>query len=234
MHTWEEELQAYRRRTKKSARAWEAAKRHIPFGVNSNYRLVDPYPLYVRKARGSKLWDVDGNEYVDFNMAFGALVAGHSHPVLAKAMRDRVSNGTIFGYESVDAGRLADHLCGRFHMDRLKFSMTGLDATLFAVRLARAVTGRRRILKLDEVKTCGKWYGGAEEAFHVTPDVKVLGKAIGGGFPLAAVGAKASILDQVIPGQVSHAGTFNANPLSSSAGLVTLTKILTRAGVRHA
>src|SRR5439155_1499696 len=173
---------------------------------------------YVRKARGSRLWDVDGNEYVDFNMAFGALVAGHSHPVLAKAMRDRVSNGTIFGYESVDAGRLADHLCGRFHMDRLKFSMTGLGA----------------ILIFDEVKTCGKWYGGAEEAFHVTPDVKVLGKAIGGGFPLAAVGGKASILDQVVPGQISHAGTFNANPLSISAGLVTLTKILTRAGVRHA
>src|SRR5207244_3944912 len=91
MHTWEEELQAYRRRTKKSARAWEAAKRHIPFGVNSN----------------------------------------------------------LFGYDWVDAGRLADHLCGRFHLDRLKFSMTGLDATLFAVRLARAVTGRRRILKFE-------------------------------------------------------------------------------------
>ncbi|TLZ85878.1 MAG: aminotransferase class III-fold pyridoxal phosphate-dependent enzyme, partial [Methanobacteriota archaeon] len=90
------------------------------------------------------------------------------------------------------------------------------------------------ILIFDEVKTCGKWYGGAEEAFHVTPDVKVLGKAIGGGFPLAAVGGKASILDQVVPGQISHAGTFNANPLSISAGLVTLTKILTRAGVRHA
>src|SRR5438034_8038453 len=338
MLTWEEELQAYRRRTKKSARAWEAAKRRIPSGVNSNYRLVDPYPLYVRNARGSRMWDADGNEYVDFNMAFGALVAGHSHPVLAKAMRERVSNGTIFGYESVDAGPLAEHICKRFHVDRLKFSMTGLDATLFSVRLARAVTGRRRILKFegcyhgshdalmvsikprreasgdprrpnpvpsskgllkelletavvapfhdlasteaiatehagdiagiilepvpmnmgyvhpepgfleglraladrigavlifDEVKTCGKWYGGAEEAFHVTPDVKVLGKAIGGGFPLAAVGGKASILDQVIPGQISHAGTFNANPLSISAGLVTLTKILTRAGVRH-
>src|SRR2546428_364307 len=149
MHTWEEELQAYRRRTKKSERAWQAAKRRIPFGVNSNYRLVDPYPLYIRKAKGSKIWDVDGNEYVDFNMAFGALVAGHSHPVLAKAMRERVSNGTIFGYESVDAGRLAEHICHRFHVDRLKFSMTGLDATLFAVRLARAVTGRPRILKFE-------------------------------------------------------------------------------------
>src|SRR2546422_7319022 len=329
MHTWEEELQAYRRRTKKSARAWEAAKRRIPFGVNSNYRLVDPYPLYVRQARGSRLWAVDGNQYLAFNMAFGALVAGHSHPVLAKAMRERVSNGTIFGYESVDAGRLADHLCRRFHMDRLKFSMTGLDATLFAVRLARAVTGRRRILKFegcyhgshdslmvsikprkelsgdpkhpnvvpsskgllkelvetaivapfndidateslalthrddvaaiilepvpmnmgyvqpeagflegvravadevgailifDEVKTCGKWYGGAEEAFHVTPDLKVLGKAIGGGFPLAAVGGEGSILDRVNPGQIADAGTFNANPLSISAGALAPTE----------
>jgi glutamate-1-semialdehyde 2,1-aminomutase len=285
------------------------------------------------------MWDADGHEYVDFNMAFGALVAGHSHPILARSMRQRVANGTIFGYESVEAAPLAEHLCRRYHVDRLKFSMTGLDATLFAVRLARAVTGRRSILKFegcyhgshdalmvsikprkevsgdpkhpnpvlaskgllkelintavvapfndldatetlalshaddlagiilepvpmnmgyvqpepgfldglravadevgavlifDEVKTCGKWYGGAEEAFGVTPDVKVLGKAIGGGFPLAAVGGKASILDQVVPGEIAHAGTFNANPLSISAGLVTLTKILTRPAVRHA
>lgn len=339
METWEEELQAFRRRTRKSARAWEAAKKRIPFGVNSNYRLVDPYPLYVRKARGSRIWDADGNEYIDFNMAFGALVAGHSHPILAKAMRERVSAGTIFGFESVDAGPLAEHMCRRFDVDRLKFSMTGLDATLFAVRLARAVTGRRRILKFegcyhgshdalmisikprkevsgdprrptpipsskgllkelvetaviapfndlaataslatdhaddiagiilepvpmnmgyvhpqpgfleglrkladeigailifDEVKTCGKWYGGAEEALGVTPDVKVLGKSIAGGFPLAAVGGTASIMDQIVPGQIGHAGTFNANPLSISAGLVTMTKILTRTGMRHA
>lgn len=339
MRTWEDDVQIFRRRTRKSARAWEAAKRRIPLGVNSNYRLVEPYPLYVRRAKGSRLWDADDNEYLDFNMGFGALVAGHSHPVLAKAMRDRLSNGTIFGYESADAAPLADHLCERFHVDRLKLSMTGLEATLFAVRLARAVTGRRKILKFegcyhgsheglmvsvkprkdvsgdpkrpnpvpasrgflkellettlvapfndleatealatahgddlagiilepvpmnmgyvkplpgfleglratadeigavlifDEVKTCGKWYGGAEEAYHVAPDVKVLGKAIGGGFPLSAVGGKASILDQVVPGQIAHAGTFNANPVSVAAGLVTLTKILTRSGVRHA
>src|SRR5438128_11972929 len=113
MQTWEEELQAYRRRTKKSARAWESAKRHIPFGVNSNYRVIAPYPMYVRKARGSRLWDVDGNEYVDFNMAFGALVAGHSHPVLAKATPERVSNGTTSGYEPADAPRPAAPPCAR-------------------------------------------------------------------------------------------------------------------------
>ncbi|MFA5896545.1 MAG: aspartate aminotransferase family protein, partial [Thermoplasmata archaeon] len=78
MHTVEEELEAFKVRTKKSAKAFEAAKKHIPYGVNSNYRLLDPYPLYVHRAKGTRLWDVDGNEYLDFSMAFGALVAGHS------------------------------------------------------------------------------------------------------------------------------------------------------------
>src|SRR5437773_11783882 len=99
--------------SKKSALAWDAAKRLIPSGVNSNYRLVDPYPLYVRNARGSRMWDADGNEYVDFNIAFGALVAGYSHPILAKAMRERVSNCSILGYEFVDAGPLAYHMLHR-------------------------------------------------------------------------------------------------------------------------
>jgi glutamate-1-semialdehyde 2,1-aminomutase len=339
MHTFDDEHEIFRARTKKSAKAFEAAKKFIPFGVNSNYRLVDPYPLYVQKARGSTLWDLDGNEYVDFNMAFGALVGGHSPPILAKAMRDRVANGTIFGFESGDASALAAHMAKRFHVDRLKFSSTGIEATLFAIRLARAVTDRTMILKFegcyhgshdalmvsvkpsrdkegdprrpnpvpsskglapqiiqntvvapfndlsatesiasenaddlaaiilepipmnmgfvlpkpgfleglrrladetgallifDEVKTCSKFYGGAEEAFGVRPDLKCFGKAIGGGFPLSGVGGKAAILDETIPGQVAHAGTFNANPVAVTAGLVTMTKILTRAGMNHA
>src|SRR2546428_10595065 len=121
MQSWEEELHAFRRRTKKSAQAWEAAKKRIPFGLNSNYRLVVPYPLYERMAKGSRIWAADGTEYVDFCMAFGAVVAGHSHPVLAKAMRERVSQGTIFGFESVEAVPLADPICQRFRMARLKF-----------------------------------------------------------------------------------------------------------------
>jgi len=149
MMSWKEEFEAFKARTKGSEKAWTEAKRHIPFGVNSNYRLVDPYPMFVSKARGSRMWDVDGNEYIDFNMAFGALVAGHSHPILVKALRDRVANGTIFGYEGDEAGPLAEHMCKRFRMDRIKFSMTGLDSTLFSVRLARAVTGRKKVVKFE-------------------------------------------------------------------------------------
>src|SRR5207253_10101436 len=116
----EEERQAFRRRSKKSAQAWGAAKMRIAVGVDSNYRLVDPYPLCVRKAKGSRIWDADGNEYIDFCMALGALVAGHIHPVLAKAMREGVTNGTIVGFESVDAGPRAGHICRRFRLARLK------------------------------------------------------------------------------------------------------------------
>jgi len=339
MHTLQDEVDTFKVRTRRSAKVFEAAKEHIPFGVNSNYRLLDPYPLYVRRAKGTRVWDVDGNEYIDFNMAFGALVAGHSHPVLTKAMRERIASGTIYGFESDETAALAAHMCKRFHVDKIKFSNTGLDATLFSVRLARGVTGRTKILKFegcyhgshdtlmvsikpsrdrqgdprrptpvpsskgllpqitettvvapfndleateslvrenaddlaaiilepvpmnmgfvlpkpgfleglrkladeagailifDEVKTCGKWYGGAEEAFGVAPDLKVFGKAIGGGYPLSAVGGRAEILDQTVPGQIAHAGTFNANPLAVTAGRVTLTKILTKAGMQHA
>ena len=119
MRTVEEEQDAFRVRTKRSAKAFETAKRYIPFGVNSNYRVLDPYPIYVHRAKGSRLWDVDGNEYLDFNMAFGALVAGHSHPTLAKAMKERVANGTIYGFESEDAAPLAAHMCKRFGIDRI-------------------------------------------------------------------------------------------------------------------
>jgi len=339
MMAWEEELRAFKARTKGSAKAHGAARLYIPFGVNSNYRLVEPYPLIARRARGSRLWDVDGNVYVDFSMGFGALVTGHSHPVLVRAIRDRIANGTIFGFEGDEAAALAAHLCKRFAMDRVKLSTTGLDSTLFAIRLARAVTGRRKILKFegcyhgshdsllvsvkpsreregdpkrptpvpasrglvpeltestvvapfndleatdaiareheddlagiivepvpmnmgfvlprsgfleglrrianetgallifDEVKTAGKFYGGAEEAFGVRPDLKVFGKAIGGGFPIAGVGGRATVMDETVPGQVAHAGTFNANPISVRASLVTLTKILTRSGMNKA
>ncbi|MEM4694174.1 MAG: aminotransferase class III-fold pyridoxal phosphate-dependent enzyme, partial [Nitrososphaerota archaeon] len=84
------------------------------------------------------------------------------------------------------------------------------------------------VLIYDEVKTCGKWFGGAEERYGVKPDLKTLGKAIGGGIPLSAIGGRREIMELFGPGKVSHAGTFNANPLSVKAGIITLEKILTR------
>jgi glutamate-1-semialdehyde 2,1-aminomutase len=90
------------------------------------------------------------------------------------------------------------------------------------------------LLIFDEVKTSGKFYGGAEEAFGVRPDLKVLGKAIGGGFPICAVTGRADVLDAVEPGVVSHAGTFNANAFSVAAARTTLEEILTRPAMEGA
>ena len=84
------------------------------------------------------------------------------------------------------------------------------------------------LLIFDEVKTCGKFYGGAEEEFGVAPDLKTMGKAIGGGYPLSVLGGRKEVMDAIVPGEVAHAGTFNSNPVVVTAGLVTLTKILTR------
>src|SRR2546428_10072950 len=87
------------------------------------------------------------------------------------------------------------------------------------------------LLIFDEVKTCGKWYGGAEEAFGVVPHVKVFGKAIGGGFPLAAVGGGAPIMDPGGPGQIAHTGEFQANPLSPPRRLWDLVRNPNPAGI---
>jgi glutamate-1-semialdehyde 2,1-aminomutase len=90
----EREEADYRARTPRSAELHERARQALPLGVASSFQTYDPYPLFMTDARGSRIWDADGNEYIDFDMAFGVLAAGHSHPLLAEALRHRVANGT--------------------------------------------------------------------------------------------------------------------------------------------
>jgi glutamate-1-semialdehyde 2,1-aminomutase len=117
--------------------------------VASNYRTYDPYPLFVREGKGGHLWDVDGNEYVDFNMSFGALMAGHSHPAIVRAVESRLRGGTAYGMPHDMEWELADEICRRYPVEMVRFGSTGTEATMHAVRLARAATGRERILKFE-------------------------------------------------------------------------------------
>jgi len=103
-----------------------------------------------------------------------------------------------------------------------------LPAPGFLEGLRRLASELGALLIFDEVKTGVKWYGGAEEVFGVTPDLKVFGKGLAGGLPVAAVGGRADVMDAVVPGVVSHAGTYNSNPLGVAAAVATLTKVLTR------
>src|ERR1700750_1661222 len=94
----QKELETYEKRTPKSADAHKRALQRIPLGVASNYRAYDPYPLFVKEASGSKFRDLDGNEYIDHNLTFGALMGWHCHPAGMKAGEKRLSTGKLEGY----------------------------------------------------------------------------------------------------------------------------------------
>jgi len=89
--------------------------------VNSNYRYIDPYPVYFKSGKGSKLYDVDGNEYIDFNMAFGALTIGHSHPKLINGIKERIESGTIIGFEYEGSLELAKLITKIYNLDMVRF-----------------------------------------------------------------------------------------------------------------
>ncbi|HSK94864.1 MAG TPA: aspartate aminotransferase family protein [Candidatus Angelobacter sp.] len=353
------EEEAYRQRTPRSGELFEQARESLPLGVASSFQAYDPYPLFMTDARGSRIWDADGNEYIDFDMAFGVLAAGHSHPALAEALQYRVANGTCYTFPVEDSIKLAQEIKDRFGADLVRFSNSGTEATMDAIRVARGYTGREKVIKFeggyhghhddvlvsiqpprdamgpieqpttvpasagiprsrlaetivapfnepeiladilsahagevaailvepvqfnigvvppkegflqrlreladehgavlifDEVKTgVVLAWGGAYEHFGVQPDLFCLAKSIGGGIPIGAFGGKREVMAAIetlegtpafsadaagsglerttIPGgatRVAHLGTFNGNPLSMTAGLVTLTKVLTR------
>jgi glutamate-1-semialdehyde 2,1-aminomutase len=350
---------AYRERTPKSAALFERARESLPLGVASSFQAYDPYPLFMTDARGSRIWDADGNEYIDFDMAFGVLAAGHSHPILAEALQHRVANGTCYTFPVEDGIALAEEIKARFGADLVRFSNSGTESTMDAIRVARGYTGREKVIKMeggyhghhddvlvsiqpprdamgpvespntvpasagiplsrlaetiiapfnepemlegilqahageiaailvepvqfnigavpprdgylqrlreladehgivlifDEVKTgVVLAWGGAYEHYGVRPDLFCLAKSIGGGIPIGAFGGRREVMAAIetlegtpafregaagsgidrstIPGgatRVAHLGTFNGNPLSMTAGLVTLTQILTR------
>ncbi len=143
------ELEIYKNRTPRSREAHRKAVPRIPLGVASNYRAYEPYPLFVREGRGGHIWDLDGNEYLDFNLCFGALMAGHCHPAVVRAVKERLHIGTMFGMPHEMEWALAEEICTRFPVEMVRFGSSGTEATMHAIRLARAATGRDRIVKME-------------------------------------------------------------------------------------
>jgi len=145
----QKELDTFVRRTPKSAEAHKKNLKRIPLGVASNYRAYDPYPIFVKEGRGSHFRDLDGNDYVDHNLCFGALMAGHCHPAVMDAVQSRLKTGTMFGMPHDMEWQLAEEICGRFPVEMVRFGNSGTEATMHAVRLARAATGRDKIVKFE-------------------------------------------------------------------------------------
>ena len=143
------ELQTFEERTKGSRGVLERANKWLPLGVPSSFQHFPPHPVYIRSAKGSRMWDVDGNEYRDFHMAFGALAVGHSHPRLVEALREQLEDGTLYAMPTEEGALLAEELCGRFGLDQVRFCNSGTEATMDALRLARGVTGRDMVVKIE-------------------------------------------------------------------------------------
>jgi glutamate-1-semialdehyde 2,1-aminomutase len=313
----------YVSRTPNSRALYERAKRFLPEGVSYAIRYFEPYPFYVARAKGSKLYDVDENEYVDFWLGHTALILGHAHPAVIQAVKKQLENGTHYGTCHELEIKLAEQVAKMVpSAEMIRFTNSGTEANMYAARLARAFTGRSKIAKFE-----GGWHGGydalhvgvkypfdvpesagltdgatrdtivlpfndlegvrdklkgeqvaaivvepvlgagggvpAEQGFlkglrefceekkillifdevitgfrlapgggqqHYTvkPDLTVLGKIVGGGFPIGALCGRTEImerLDTLIykrPQCSFHGGTFTANPITMIAGTTTL------------
>lgn len=298
------------------------AKKIIPSGINSPVRYYDPYPFFVKKAKGSIMWDVDGKNYIDYCNAYGALLLGHGRKEIISSVTKQLEKGTLYCAPTEIEVELSELISKNFpSMDKIRLVNTGSEATMTAIRLARGFTKKKKIIKFegcyhgahdyvlvkagsgvahigmstsegsleeasrntlvvqynnsqelqsllerekdvaaviiepvlanmglvlpeknflqevrritsennlvlifDEVVTGFRMStGGAQKYFTIKPDITTLGKALGNGFPIAAVGGKSEIMDMLSPeGMVYQASTYGGNPISVSAGVASV------------
>ncbi|MFN2594606.1 MAG: aspartate aminotransferase family protein [Actinomycetota bacterium] len=145
----ETEILRYEERTKRSRAMFDRAARVMPFGVTSSCQAGDPYPIYIRSGLGSRVTDIDGNEYIDYHNGFGSMVVGHSHPKVRAAIEKAAASGTHFAATTEDGVKLAEELTRRFGIDKVRFTNSGTEATMDAVRLGRAASGKDVLLKIE-------------------------------------------------------------------------------------
>jgi glutamate-1-semialdehyde 2,1-aminomutase len=143
-------LDAYVRLHPGSAALYEESSRVFPSGVTHDIRYLTPFPIFVDRASGSRKWDVDENEIIDYVSGHGALFMGHAHPAITQAIVEQAAKGTHYGANhrlEIEWGKLVKELvpCA----EEVRFTSSGTEATLMAIRLARAYTGRDKLLKFD-------------------------------------------------------------------------------------
>jgi glutamate-1-semialdehyde 2,1-aminomutase len=309
-----------------SEKLFAEANRYIPGGVNSPVRAwkaVGGVPRFIQRASGSTITDADGNTYIDYVGSWGALIVGHAHHQVLRAINDALRSGTSFGAPTAREIELARRIVGALpSIEQVRLVSSGTEATMTALRLARAATGRAKVIKFDgcyhghadaflvragsgamtlgipdspgvpeatasqtqvarfndgdelearfraegdaiaavivepvvgnmgvvppqpgflegvrrltaehgallifdEVITGFRLaWGGVQNAMGIRPDLTCLGKVVGGGLPLAAVGGRRDVMQQLAPlGPVYQAGTLSGNPLAVTAGLAAL------------
>ena len=175
-------------RTPASKRRYERGVKVMPGGVPSSFQENDPWPVYLERGEGARVWDVDGHEYVDFHNGFGVMAIGHANPTVSAAVKARVDLGTHFAAPTDGSIVVAEELADRFGLPQWRFTNSGTESTMDAVHLARGATGRDVILKIE-----GSYHGHHDAVMvSVYPPLEALGERddprsvpYGEGYPVA-------------------------------------------------
>ena len=145
----------------------------MPLGVPSSFQHWDPYPLSIVSAKGAWMTDVDGRELLDLSMGFGAMLAGHLNPEVVAEAKVALETGTLFVTPSPISRDAAERICKRFDVDQIRFANSGTEATMYAVRLAKAYSGKDGLVKIE-----GGYHGSYDPlTVSAKPDLKLAGPA---------------------------------------------------------
>ena len=165
------EMERLLQRTTASKALYERAVQSMPGGVASSFQLGDPYPIYLERGVGAEVWDVDGNEYFDFHNGFGSIAVGHANPIVAEAVEKAARSGMHFAVTVESTVALAEELCRRFDVDQVRFTNSGTESNMTAIRVARAATGRDVIAKIE-----GSYHGHVDFLMYsCTPGAEQMG-----------------------------------------------------------
>jgi len=186
----EAQMAQFREHTPTSAEYFDRARKVMPGGVPSSFQLNDPWPVYIDRGQGALVWDVDGSEYVDFHNGFGVMCIGHANPIVGEAVKARHDEGTHFAAPTNGSIVVAENLAKRFGLPQWRFSNSGTESTMSAIHLARGVSGRDLIIKIEGS------YDGHHDAVMVScyPEIDEMGPResptpvpFGAGYPQALV-----------------------------------------------
>jgi glutamate-1-semialdehyde 2,1-aminomutase len=186
----ERETQRLNDSTTGSGEMYRRAHAVLSGGVASSYQLREPWPIYLERGDGPKVWDVDGNELWDFHNGFGSMVQGHAHPAIGRAVSERYAQGTHFAAPTEDAVVVGEELARRWGLPRWRYTNSGSESTMDAIRIARAYTGRDTVMKIF-----GSYHGHHDTVMvSIGVDYDSIGDhdhpvqlAYGGGIPQAVV-----------------------------------------------
>jgi glutamate-1-semialdehyde 2,1-aminomutase len=234
-----------RERTAASGRMFERAAAVMPGGVPSSFQRSDPWPVYLERGRGARVWDVDGNEYLDFHNGFGVMCVGHANPVIAAAVKARMDEGTHFAAPTEGSIVVAEELRRRWGLPHWRFTNSGTESTMDAIHLARAASGRQVIVKIE-----GTYHGHHDAVMvSVKPPPAEMGDRdrpasvpYGEGYPEALTdltrvvpfndaGALAALLDELegqVAGVIMEPAMMNVNIVPPVDGYLDRVRELTR------